>query len=306
MKTMIPDIACGIASISPILGCSGNCAYCYLCLKETKKPSINSFGIDRTIQYLQGNIEFIQGVCGTYICIGAWGEIFPKSRFRSESIRWINKLATLGNPIVLVTKGYLSNEEISILINSQKSPGQIVLLESITMLNKWKEIEPGTENPEKRFECLEQCQKSGLKSCALINPYIDFLVDKDFEKILTILKELSFKDLIISPLYINQTIYKQLSKNILFRHMLANFSKDETPNFSQLKSEHGIVTAVNQLEKRNDLFELSNKYQIKLWNHYTCFLSNHFHRLNPLRKEQPSICQNCGICASGEFNYIKD
>lgn len=101
----------------------------------------NLFSLDQTVDYLKNEEKIFVGKEGAYIIVGGCDEIFLDDRnTRDIFFRWILKLIELENPIVIVTKKKLTEDEILMLHNNQKYENHIYLLESLQTLSNWEKI----------------------------------------------------------------------------------------------------------------------------------------------------------------------
>lgn len=294
---LLPDVNCGIAAISPIIGCSSGCKYCYLPLKGFSLPYPNGITETQLVEYLLCHPRFLRGREGTFLCIGVWGEMFPSDQdICAVSLSWLRALSTLSNPIAIITKGAIAEETVRQIAELQNYDRHIALLETITTLRLHALLEPNTAEPYGRFQTMDLFQRYGLHTAALINPFISEISDPDYEDILMKLEEIKVANVIISPLYVNGTICKRLSGIPQLQDIIKKYLCGYLHDANHLKDEAYEVSAVEKLEERTDLLATANKHNVQLWHHYSCYLSNIHQRRNLFRIDNPMICIRCGNC----------
>lgn len=293
---MKPDINGNIVSVSPICGCSGGCAYCYIIERNLSQRKENLFTIDQTVDYLRKDSRFNGGRKGQYIIVGGWGEIFPRDKkIREISIRWILKLIELGNPVVLASKGDLTGDEILLLKKKQKYESQLFLLESVTTLSSWKEIEVNCISPFERLHFLKKWKEYGLSGTLMLNPYIPGVSDRDLESIVAEVKKCDVDEMILSPLFVSESIISKLSSNPIFKDILnVFFDLKDTRNF--VDKERGMSLKA---------LEADVSYTgLKIFKHYSCVLCRQYGQVNAEFYGKSNWCVNCGNClvqARGEI-----
>lgn len=293
---MKPDIAAGIASISPILGCSSGCAYCYIDLRGASRPAVNLFGLNETVHYLLSDPAFQTGPEGTVLCFGGWGELFPHTvRLREESFIWLERFAPLGNPIVLFTKASLTEYEIESLKDLQTHDRQILLLETITCIERYRNIEPGTDGPHDRIDTLKRWSNAGMSAGVLINPFLREFSLEDYPLLLDLLQPIPLGGLVVSPLFLNAGLLEKIKHSralqpIYDRTLLLGLERG-----THMGSKEFRVYADEINDLYDFLFSEAAAYRIPAWKHYLCLIMNSFHRYNAdvFGKE---FCVDCGHC----------
>lgn len=289
-----PDFGMELASLSPVLGCSGGCAYCYLDTRSITAPVINQFGVRESLTALE-RVGMVYGKDGTIVCIGGWGEPFPRNKqLCQESIAWIREVALLGNPIMITTKGSLSDEEIDMLKSMMLYQNQILMCISITSLSFWKDLEPRTTPPERRIEFLRRWCEAGLSGGVLINPFLKGITDLEYEKILKLISDINISGLVISPLFFNDTLIQKMTQNSALRCILKNSATNtEKP---RMKNDEFVVEGDSLSPISSQLCETAGKFGIPCWKHYLCLLNHFYNRKNPAVYLSAEFCQKCGNC----------
>lgn len=291
-----PDLAAGIASISPVVGCTAGCAYCYIELEKTGPPAVNEYDLEHTVTYLHNASSFRSGRRGTILCFGVWGEMFPPTTpLREESINWIASMAELGNPMVLFTKSSLSEEEIRRLRSCQVYERQLLLLVTITCLEKYREIEPNTNSPQSRLSFVNRWVAAGLPAGILVNPFLREYSLADYEQLLSQLDAIQLVGLVISPLYLNDVLMAKIKRS---RTLSTTYHRVEERGFksaSHMGNERFRVYADEMEDLYPALLQTARAYGLSIWKHYLCLVMNYFHEFNAdVFKKEPCIdCSHC-------------
>ena len=282
----IPEIEDDIVSVSPILGCDANCLYCYTPLKGYSAPGVNAFSIEETVDYIKSNSKYHSGMHGSVICMGSWGEIFSHDKeLREVGITWIKKMKELGNPLAIITKSSLNDEELTRIIEGDVFPRQTLLLETITSLGSlW--IEPYADTPAERLDTLERARQKGVTVGVLINPFIPGVSDRDYSELLQLLKNVGVEKIVISPLYFS----KELEGTIRLHEMCEKGNR----------VIHGVneaftVDAESLDNEWENLQKQANRQGITAWKHYYCLFCCNWNKKNKYHFGT-AFCCGCGNC----------
>lgn len=300
MVYLEPDIDSGIASVSPICGCTGGCLYCYIDIKGYGTPQVNSMECNQVTKFLVNDNRFISGKDGTFICVGTWGEVFPINvHLKRASFKWIEELTALYNPIVIITKKMLDKSEIEQIKSFQKYDKQITFLLSITSLDKWKELEPGTSSAMDRLEMGRMISEEKMNVALFINPFLKSITDVELDSILDKCVEKTIPNVIFSPLYLNNTLCNKNHLCPAFQKIITSFYNNDFR-----KCNHMRNTEYEVIEDPIDAYvdEIVDKCKIRklnCWFHYSCYLSNEYDRINEAQKGK-KFCIRCGNCSLQE------
>lgn len=296
MPYLEPDIDSGIASVSPICGCTGGCVYCYIDIKKYSTPQINEMRCDQIIEFLMNDSDFVPGKEGTFICVGTWGEIFPsKETLKRESFKWIERLAFLNNPIILITKKALNKQELEEIESFQKYDRQISFLISITSLMRWKELEPGTSPAMDRLNMGEMLSAKKMNVAVFINPFLKSITDLELRSILQKCEEKKIKNVIVSPLYLHSAICNKKNNCPTFQSIISAFYDNGFVNCNHMKNDEYEVVEDPIDSYMDDIIIKCKKRQLNCWFHYSCFLANEYRRINKSNKDG-KFCIGCGNC----------
>lgn len=296
MVYLEPDIDSGIASVSPICGCTGGCVYCYIDIKEYNVPQLNDITCNQIIKYLLNDNRFVPGSEGTFVCIGTWGELFPTNKLlKRESFKWIKELAKLDNPIVIITKKALTDDEIEEIESFQKYENQISFLISITSLSKWKVLEPGTSPALARLDMGARIRTKKMNVAVFVNPFLKTITDLELDTILQKCEEKKIQNVIVSPLYLNSKIINKKCNCPDFANIVEAFYENDFTNSNHMKNEEYEVIEDSIDDFVDGIMINCKARNLRCWLHYSCFLSNIYKRSNDSQKNK-KFCVHCGNC----------
>lgn len=295
-NTFYPPVSVmGISSVSPICGCNSKCAYCYITLKGFNNPTVNSCSLKENIRLLKTSKDFVVGKSGNIILIGTWGELFPlNTNLRKISLNWIKNLMNLGNPIVITTKNELKYEELIELKNNQMYDRQLTIIETITTMKYSLKVEPGASLPKNRLLTLSKAKDLGLTVAVMVNPYISRLIKPEIVDVLSEISNIGVKNIVISPLYVNDLLLEQINRNKFMGEFIENYNEDDSNLISSVTDE-GIIVKALPIEDYKYLSSIAKSYQINCYKHYLCLFSNIYHKKHTdLYKSE--FCCYCGNC----------
>ena len=212
-EKLLPHYDAGRFFVSPILGCTGGCAYCYLPMKNYTIPQKNNISICEIKSVAESIEEFVFGRNGTIISVGAWGDIFPvhSEELTAYSVELILKLLEWENPIQIMSKYSPSEEVISKIAAAVRYEGQLLYSTTITTLKRWKEIEPNTASPEERLNTCRLFKTNRIPTNVEIKPFINGVTDNEIEIIAKRLMEYDIDYCVVGVLYYNSQMLQKIS-----------------------------------------------------------------------------------------------
>lgn len=166
------------------LGRSSACTYCYLPTEGfhiglEKSDSSHRIEADLLIKTLLADPRTVLGADGTLFSIGCFSEAWdPKNR--KSTIKIIKELLKFGNPLQLATKRKVGLLDLREITNSPDWNGQLSIYISSATISHWRDYEPLTISPTKRFESFASCNKAGVHSCLYLKPLLSGITIKDF------------------------------------------------------------------------------------------------------------------------------
>lgn len=213
-EKLLPEYDDGRFFVSPVLGCIGGCAYCYLPVKNYTVPKKNDISVSEIKNIAESIKEFVFGREGTIISVGAWGDIFPahSEEITTHSVELILELLTWENPIQIMSKNAPSEELIDKIAAAVRYEGQLLYSTTITTIKRWKEIEPNTASPEERLNVCQMFKKRGISTNVEIKPFIGGVTDAEIEIISKQLVEHNIDYCVVGVLYYNENVLQNLSR----------------------------------------------------------------------------------------------
>lgn len=285
----VPNYLDGRVFVSPIIGCSGGCKYCYLRIHSLKQPLINPIGKDRLIASVTENKNVVLGKGGTIISVGAWGDIFQNKAFSDYSLSIIEELVSLGNPIQFMSKYQIDEKNIERIAKIQLYPNQILYSTTITTIDLWKQIEPNTTSPEKRLNTCLLFKRRGIESNVMIKPFISGITDKELDSIIDLLLLHKIAYCVLGVFYYTDEIHENMNS------ILAEGIKSEQSFLDCNGSFEIASTRSSELLKYVSMFQKSG---IKAFLKSSCVNANISRTNNPSNYNflHNGYCIGCGNC----------
>ncbi|MDM5122780.1 radical SAM protein [Aeromonas rivipollensis] len=292
-----PDYENGRFFISPILGCNARCSFCYIYSKGYEaKISINEFGLEETIIFLQANDKFKAGVNGSIISIGAWGDPFPRYSKRSciHTLEWLGELAKLKNPIQIMSRYELSDEIVEAIVKCNFYTGQILYSTSLSTLHMSKEIEPYADNPELRLESIKKLREKGVFTNVMIKPFLSGVTDLEINSFIEAFNKFGVEYCVVGDLLVDKRIKTQLV------NLTSTVFKVEVNGDRQvLDCTSGESYEINISRKMLEFSSLLEKSGIKAFRKSSCVNSYILNIQNPanyINVDPHGYCIKCGVC----------
>ena len=223
-RVLFPNYNDGRAFVSPILGCTGGCAYCYLPIKNYKTPMKNDIPVDKWVETILKMDNFVLGKEGTIISVGAWGDIFPKNNpdLIYYSVNTIAELLKLGNPVQIMSKFSLEDKFIEKICSNIQYENQFLYSTTITTIKNWKLLEPNTEAPINRLNTCYNFQKRGAIINVLLKPFILPLMDEELEDIANLLLKYNITYCVLGSLYWDKNLKDKICKNSFLKSIISD------------------------------------------------------------------------------------
>ena len=169
--------------VSPLIGCKGQCIYCYLDSEGIARGDIrkNTLKIKTLLNGIVKNPNYLGGKKGTIISIGAHCDIFPlyEKELIDFSIEWISEILKIGNPVQIISKNAISGGVIKRLINNIEYKNQLLYSTTIITFNYSSIIEKNTSSPFERLKVLEHFKRYGVPTNVMIKPFIPGITNKE-------------------------------------------------------------------------------------------------------------------------------
>lgn len=187
--------------VSPLIGCKGQCIYCYLDSEGIARGDIrkNTLKIKTLLNGIVKNPNYLGGKKGTIISIGAHCDIFPlyEKELIDFSIEWISEILKIGNPVQIISKNAISGGVIKRLINNIEYKNQLLYSTTITTFNYSSIIEKNTSSPFERLKVLEHFKRYGVPTNVMIKPLICIIIKPLFQD--SVLLKKTVKGFVMKP-----------------------------------------------------------------------------------------------------------
>ena len=294
---LVPNINDGRFFVSPILGCTGACSYCYLKIKDYHSPHKNNLSIEEILGVAQQSPNFVFGPNGTIISVGAWGDIFPlgNTPLILHSIKTIKNLLSWGNPVQIMSKNTLDDNLVHELTQEIQYPGQLLYSTTITTIDNWKSIEPGTASPIERLNTAFLFHQAGIPTNVLLKPFIPKLTGLELPRIADLLLEYQVDYCTLGIMYWSPEISNKVMRNNILRETI-DLNSFSSTNHLDCNGDVPLISTptttlaphINYLRERG----------IKAFFKSSCVNSNIMNIPNASNYffENSSYCINCGNC----------
>jgi DNA repair photolyase len=201
--------------LSPILGCSARCSFCYIfSFGYTGKHGLeNRYGIERSLAEIVAHDEFAAGRHGSVLSIGAWGDPFPPpEELRATSLRWLAETCKLGNPVQIMSRFELDDTIVDRVVESQVYDGQLMFSTSLSSLANWKLLERGSSSPQERLRTLGRFASRGIPTNLMIKPFLPGVTDQEGSAIAALMSSEGVMTCVVGDLYLNEQITRSIDR----------------------------------------------------------------------------------------------
>lgn len=299
-----PDYSLGRFFVSPVLGCSARCSFCYIFPEGyVGRATANTFGADESLQWISRHEHFHIGRSGSIISIGAWGDPFPRGHddLHLESVRWLKTMCSLGNPIQIMSRFRLSESIINEVSSCQRFPNQILFSTSLSTLKNWQEFERGSDSPEDRLSMLGAFLNKGITVNVMIKPFLPGVTDRESLEIGRALLDAGVTYCVAGSLHWNKEILSSLER-VHDPHALNIVASAETEQFIQLFdcTSTEKMHAFHSATLDGFIQELSSM-GIRVFKKSACVNSHLLNEKNAallFENDLDALCVRCGVCDS--------
>ncbi|MBD5479228.1 MAG: hypothetical protein HDR14_08045 [Lachnospiraceae bacterium] len=156
------------------IGCEGGCQYCYLPkigIGEVIR-NVDKAVIIEEVEKREKNGEFIKGAQGTIVSFGCFTECWDKS-IRKLTLEMLLYFLSKGNYIQISTKKFIGQKEIELLCSHLMFRNQLTINVSMPVYYDAKQIEPNTEDVNKRIENFKYNKQYGMDVILYIKPVLE-------------------------------------------------------------------------------------------------------------------------------------
>ncbi len=204
-----PGYRAGRFFLSPLLGCTARCAFCYTRSFGYRFPTghRNEYGLARSIAWVREHPLYVGGRSGSIISIGAWGDPFPPNDAdRQYTLDWVRAACALGNPIQLMSRFELPEPVVDAVVDATAYPGQLLFSTSMSSVSRAAEIERYADPPQRRLLTLEAFRGRGVPTNVMVKPFIPGVTDADAGEIVELLRRHAVPLCVVGGLYWDDTI----------------------------------------------------------------------------------------------------
>lgn len=258
-------------------GCGSNCFYCYVNDSARLQNYYSKQYIEKSINYLLKDSNFIKGRNGTLVSFCPSTEPF-KTVVSSFLISLpIKNIMPHGNPIQISTKEAIPTSILQLINDNMTYDGQVVLFISISSISKAQIFEPHASPISLRFSNFDICRLRNIRTCLYIKPFLQDIVE-DRIQLFDLLNHFHPDAFCIGIYY-----KKHTNSNAPYRHPVhkSYYSKGVSQNLSEFR-----------------LSLAENFPGIPIFLNSTC-VSSYFANRTPPRQiwiEDPNLCIKCRDC----------
>ncbi len=212
--TREPGYRAGRFFLSPMLGCTARCAFCYTRSFGYRAPTghRNAYGLEASIAWVRDHPLYVPGRSGSIISIGAWGDPFPPDDGdRDHTLDWVRAACALGNPIQLMSRFALPEPVVEAVTDAIAYPGQLLFSTSMSSVTRAAEIERYADPPVRRLLTLEAFRRRGVPTNVMVKPFIPGVTDADADAIVALLRAHAVPLCVVGGLYWDETIARSTS-----------------------------------------------------------------------------------------------
>ena len=223
--------------INTSLGCTANCAYCYLpTLKYSKGKKLDNYVTAEKILKDLGNYKELEfGRDGTLISFGCYSECWDE-RNKKETIKLIKYFLEKGNKIQLSTKKYIDYKELTDISKLIKFYGQLTIFISSATISDSDVLENNTTPPEERFKSFLITKELNIPTILYIKPVLYNITIKDIDLYKEVIKKYNIKDVVVG------SIIKTNGKG-----EVAPFVNDNSMHAEPIEQEKEIISSLKEV-----------------------------------------------------------
>lgn len=223
--------------INTSLGCTANCAYCYLpTLKYSKGKKLDNYvTAEKILKDLENYKELELGRNGTLISFGCYSECWDE-RNKKETIKLIKYFLEKGNKIQLSTKKYIDYKELTDISKLIKFYGQLTIFISSATISYSDVLENNTTPPEERFKSFLITKELNIPTILYIKPVLYNITIKDIDLYKEVIKKYNIKDVVVG------SIIKTNGKG-----EVAPFVNDNSMHAEPIEQEKEIITSLKEV-----------------------------------------------------------
>lgn len=223
--------------INTSLGCTANCAYCYLpTLKYSKGKKLDNYvTAEKILKDLENYKELELGRNGTLISFSCYSECWDE-RNKKETIKLIKYFLEKGNKIQLSTKKYIDYKELTDISKLIKFYGQLTIFISSATISYSDVLENNTTPPKERFKSFLITKELNIPTILYIKPVLYNITIKDIDLYKEVIKKYNIKDVVVG------SIIKTNGKG-----EVAPFVNDNSMHAEPIEQEKEIISSLKEV-----------------------------------------------------------
>lgn len=207
--TRAPDHRGSRYFLSPVLGCSARCSFCYIHSFDYRQRQVvrNQFGIEDSLAQITTDREFVSGKAGSMLSIGAWGDPFPDDPgLREHSLNWLDAACGLGNPVQITSRCAPPDDVLDHIAQAASYPHQILYSTSLSTVSQWETVERFSASPSDRLETLSRLTARGVATNLMIKPFLPGVTDGDVTAIVNMLQQHNITYCVVGDYFFDDAI----------------------------------------------------------------------------------------------------
>jgi DNA repair photolyase len=282
--------------LSPLLGCTGNCTYCYLPneIENFNLVRKNKYDIKYQLKEIVNDDNFVKGKNGSIISIGAYCDIFPLDNddLTQITIEWIIEALKINNPVQIISKNVISIENIKQIFRNINYENQLLYSTTITTFKYHNLLEPNTSNPVERLNLLKKFKLLEVPTNVMIKPLLPGITNKEINEFVDFFQN-SVDYCVVGNLLSKNNKINEIIETITNKKLI-----EETESQILDCSENGVYNTYNQEIVNQFLSELRNN-GIRAFKKSSCVNANLLKTNNSseyYKDENNIYCIKCGNC----------
>lgn len=187
------------------IGCEGGCKYCYLShigISDIARD-IDKMDIVKEVEKREKCGKFIKGSKGTIVSFGCFTECWNEN-VRKLTLELLLYFINKGNYIQMATKEFIEQKDIEFLSKHLKFKNQLTINVSLPVYYKAKQIEPNTEDVNKRIENFRYNKHYGMDVVLYIKPVLENVTIENLDIYKNLINNYELKVIVGNYLEVNR------------------------------------------------------------------------------------------------------
>jgi len=134
------------------------------------------------------------------ITLGCFSECWDDNN-KPETVKLIQYFLKRGNQIQLATTKEITLEEMERFQNLIQYLGQLMVYVSSATISLWSTIEPGTDEPDKRFNTFKISKQLNIPTVLYMKPILKGITIRDIDLYKKIIKKYSIRDVVVGSIF---------------------------------------------------------------------------------------------------------